>query len=92
MVICFLPDSEFQPPLLYGLRGSGIQCVQREGVQCDETEADTEQPIAAPAWSSYGTRPPLRNLCLSQNLAVTADPARTNSADTNSAHARLKSC
>ena len=34
--------------------------VQWEGVQCDETEADTELPIAAPAWPSYGTRPSLR--------------------------------
>ena len=37
-------------------------CVQREGAQCEKTEADTEQPIAAPAWPSDGTRPPLRNL------------------------------
>ena len=36
---------------------------RREGVPCEKTEADTEQPIAAPAWPSYGTRPPLRNLC-----------------------------
>ena len=33
------------------------------GRRCGQTEAATEQPIAAPAWSSYGTRPPLRNLC-----------------------------
>ena len=39
-------------------------CVQREGVPCEKTVADTEQPIAAPAWPSYGTRPPLRNLCV----------------------------
>jgi hypothetical protein len=31
--------------------------------RCEKTEAATEQPIAVPAWSSYGTRPPLRNLC-----------------------------
>ena len=42
----------------------GIQCVQPEGVQCDETEADTEQPIAAPAWPFCATRPPLRNRCV----------------------------
>ena len=29
----------------------------------DVQGADTEQPIAAPAWPSYGTHPPLRNLC-----------------------------
>ena len=39
-------------------------CVQREGVQCETTEADTEQPIAAPAWKFYGTRPSLRDLCV----------------------------
>ena len=39
-----------------------MPCVQREGVPCEKTEADTEQPIAAPAWPSYGTHPPLRNL------------------------------
>ena len=42
----------------------GMQSVQRGDVRCEQTEADTEQPIAAPAWSSYGTRPPLRNLCV----------------------------
>ena len=39
-------------------------CMQREGVQCEKTVADTEQPIAAPAWPLYGTRPPLRDLCV----------------------------
>ena len=34
------------------------------GRRCGQTEAATEQPIAAPAWPSYGTRPPLRNLCV----------------------------
>ena len=38
--------------------------MQREDVRCEQTEADTEQPIAAPAWPSYGTRPPLTNLCV----------------------------
>ena len=33
-------------------------------VQCEKTVADTEQPIAAPAWPLYGTRPPLRDLCV----------------------------
>ena len=37
---------------------------RREGVPCGQTEAATEQLIAAPAWPSYGTRPPLRNLCV----------------------------
>ena len=37
---------------------------RREGVPCVQTEAATEQLIAAPAWPSYGTRPPLRNLCV----------------------------
>ena len=37
---------------------------RREGVPCGQTEAATEQPIAAPAWPSYGTHPPLRNLCV----------------------------
>ena len=31
-------------------------------VQCEKTVADTEQPIAAPAWPLYGTRPSLRDL------------------------------
>ena len=39
-------------------------CVQREGVPCEKPVSDTEQPIAAPAWSFCGTRPPLRNLCV----------------------------
>ena len=34
------------------------------GRRCGQTEAATEQLIAAPAWPSYGTRPPLRNLCV----------------------------
>ena len=42
----------------------GIQRAQGEGVQCDETEADSEQPIAAPAWPFCATRPPLRNRCV----------------------------
>ena len=33
------------------------------GRRCGQTEAATEQLIAAQAWPSYGTRPPLRNLC-----------------------------
>ena len=39
-------------------------CVQRVGVQCEETEAAIKQPIAAPAWTRYGTRPSLRHLCV----------------------------
>jgi hypothetical protein len=31
--------------------------------RCEKSEAATEHPIAAPAWPSYGTHPPLRNLC-----------------------------
>ena len=38
--------------------------MQREGVQCETTEANTERPIAAPAWQFYGTRPSLRDLCV----------------------------
>ena len=42
-------------------------CLRAAGVlrsgYVDVQVADTEQPIAAPAWPSYGTRPPLRNLC-----------------------------
>ena len=34
------------------------------GRRCGQTEAATEQLIAAPAWPSCGTRPPLRNLCV----------------------------
>ena len=38
-------------------------CVRRVRARCGQTEAATEQLIAAPAWPFYGTRPPLRNLC-----------------------------
>ena len=37
--------------------------VRRVRARCGQTEAATEQLIAAPAWPFYGTRPPLRNLC-----------------------------
>ena len=33
-------------------------------VQCEKTVADTEQPIAAPAWPLYGTRLSLKDLCV----------------------------
>ena len=39
-------------------------CPRKEGVQCEETEAAIEQPIAASAWKLYGTRPSLENLCV----------------------------
>ena len=43
-------------------------CLRAAGVlrsgYVDVQSADTEQPIAAPAWQSYGTRPPLRYLCV----------------------------
>ena len=45
-------------------------CVQREGVPCEKTVADTEQPIAPPAWPSYGTHLPLRNLCILRTVCV----------------------
>ena len=36
---------------------------RRAGVQCEKTEAAIQEPIAAPAWPRYGTRPPFTNLC-----------------------------
>ena len=39
-------------------------CVRREGNRCEKTEADIENPIAAPARSQYATRPPLKYLCV----------------------------
>ena len=39
-------------------------CVRREGSRCEKTEADTEQPISAPACPSYGTRLSLKELCV----------------------------
>ena len=39
-------------------------CVRREGNRCEKTEAAIKKPIAAPAWKLYGTRPPLRYLCV----------------------------
>ena len=39
-------------------------CVRREGSRCEKTEAAIKKPIAAPAWTLSGTRPPLRNLCV----------------------------
>ena len=38
--------------------------VRREERQCDKTEDAIKQPIAAPAWPRYGTRPPFRYLCV----------------------------
>ena len=37
---------------------------RRAGVQCEKTEAAIQEPIAAPAWPRYGTRLPLRHLCV----------------------------
>ena len=39
-------------------------CVRREGSRCEKTEAAIKKPIAAPALTVSGTRPPLRNLCV----------------------------
>ena len=36
----------------------------REGSRCEKTEAAIKKPIAAPALTLSGTRPPLRNLCV----------------------------
>ena len=33
------------------------------GVQCEKTEAAIQEPIAAPAWPRYVTRPPFRLPC-----------------------------
>ena len=44
--------------------GAMRACVRREGSRCEKTEEDTEQPIAAPACPSYGTRLSLRDLCV----------------------------
>ena len=38
--------------------------MRREGSRCEKTEAAIKKPIAAPAWTLSGTRPPLRNLCV----------------------------
>ena len=38
--------------------------MRREGSRCEKTEASIEKPIAAPACPCYGTRPPLRYLCV----------------------------
>ena len=43
---------------------------RREGARCGQTEADTEQPIAPPAWPSYGTHLPLRNLCVLRTVCA----------------------
>ena len=43
---------------------------RREGAWCGQTEADTEQPIAPPAWPSYGTHLPLRNLCVLRTVCA----------------------
>ena len=39
-------------------------CVRSEGSRCEKTEAAIKKPIAAPALTLSGTRPPLRNLCV----------------------------
>ena len=41
-----------------------VACVRREGSRCEETVAAIKRPIAAPAWTRYGTRPSLRHLCV----------------------------
>ena len=38
--------------------------MRREGRRSEKTEAAIKQPIAALAWQRYGTRPPLRTLCV----------------------------
>ena len=38
--------------------------MRREERRCEKTEAAIKQPIAALAWQRYGTRPPLRTLCV----------------------------
>ena len=38
--------------------------MRREGRRSEKTEAAIKQPMAAPAWQRYGTRPPLRTLCV----------------------------
>ena len=62
----------FTPELgksLLGLRitcflGRARACVRREERRCEKTEAAIKQGIAAPDWPRYGTRPPLRYLCV----------------------------
>ena len=51
--------------------GACVRRCRREGSRCEKTEAAIKEPIAAPAWQHYGTRPPLRHLCVL--LAVRAD-------------------
>ena len=51
-------------------------CVRRVGSRCEKSEADPEQPIAAPAWQSYGTHPPLRNLCVLRTVRATGSGFR----------------
>ena len=62
----------FTPELgksLLGLRiacflGRARACVRWEERRCEKTEAAIKQGIAAPDWPRYGTRPPLRYLCV----------------------------
>ena len=54
---------------LLGLRiafflGRARACVRWEERRCEKTEAAIKQGIAAPDWPRYGTRPPLRYLCV----------------------------
>ena len=44
--------------------GACVRRCRREGGRCEKTEAAIEAPIAAPAWPRYGTRLPLRHLCV----------------------------
>ena len=50
-----------RPPTRARVPAGGSRADER---YVDVQGADTEQPIAAPAWPSYGTRPPLRYLCV----------------------------
>ena len=53
------------------VRKRARQAVRRWRIdRCEKTEADTEQPIAAPAWPSYGTHLPLRNLCILRTVCA----------------------
>ena len=47
------------------LAGFGAETVRKRARQ-----ADTEQPIAPPAWPSYGTHLPLRNLCVLRTVCA----------------------
>ena len=44
--------------------GACVRRCRREGGRCEKTEAAIKELIAATAWLRYGTRPPLRDLCV----------------------------